>query len=171
MGLRGPKPRVAAAAIPSAPLLAPSWLPATASAIWADVEPRLRVSGLLRPEHSELLAAWCQTAAELRMLAVGIDRDGITAIGPQGNCQSAAHATAARLRALLLVLGKAVGLDPSSASRLAGATPSAPPVNDVEAFMAKRRERQTSPAARAANRSVVKLLEAASERAGPHPQG
>jgi P27 family predicted phage terminase small subunit len=120
MGLRGPLPRHSpkAAATTSTPLPPPAWLPPPAVEVWHEVEPRLRLAGRLRHEHGDTLAAWCCTAAELRVLSVVIARDGSTATGPHGTHPSAAHSAAVRLRGTLLTLGKALGLDPASSARL-----------------------------------------------------
>jgi len=120
MGLRGPLPRQSpkSATSISAPLTPPAWLPPPAVEVWGEVEPRLRAAGRLRPEHADALAAWCCTAAELRVLSVLIASEGSTATGPHGTHPSAAHSAAVRLRGALLTLGKALGLDPASSARL-----------------------------------------------------
>jgi len=117
MGLRGPMPqtRVNPPRKPSPPLEPPSWLPAAATRVWVETEPHLRLAGRLRAEHADILAQWCATAAELRHLAVAIDRDGpLTDSGSP----SPAVKLAARLRSVLLLTGRSLGLDPASASRL-----------------------------------------------------
>jgi len=144
MGLRGPLPRAATkiAAPPSDPLPPPPWLPAAVVEVWHEIEPRLRAAGRLRPEHADTLAAWACTAAELRELSVVIARDGSTATGPHGTHPSAAHSAAVRLRATLLSLGKALGLDPASASRLGDAGgPADDPADAVRAYAASRDRR------------------------------
>jgi P27 family predicted phage terminase small subunit len=143
MGMRGPLPRSATTAAttapPSAPLAAPSWLPDGPREIWGEVEPRLRAAGRLRPEYADALAAWCCTAAELRLLSVVIARDGSTATGPHGTHPSAAHSAATRLRGTLLQLGKALGLDPASSARLEAAGGlDDDPFDEVAAYAARR---------------------------------
>ena len=125
MGSRGPLPRVKPArpSTPCPPMPPPSWLPPAAAAIWAEVEPRLRDAGRLRPEHEELLAAWVCTAAELRELSATIAAVGSVATGPHGRHPSPEHSAAQRARATLLAIGKVMGLDPISAGRLDDAQP------------------------------------------------
>jgi len=151
MGMRGPLPRGSTKPAPPAsdPLASPPWLPAPAVEVWHEVEPRLRAAGRLRPEHGDALAAWCCTAAELRVLSASIARDGSTATGPHGTHPSAAHSAAVRLRATLLSLGKALTLDPTSAARLeAAGGPADDPADAVRAYAAKRdRPRQSDDAA------------------------
>jgi P27 family predicted phage terminase small subunit len=126
-------------ATPSAPLPPPRWLPADAAAIWGEVEPRLRAAGRLRAEHSDALANWCATAAELRALAAVIARDGSTATGPHGRHPSPEHSAAMRARSVLLSLGRALGLDPASAARLeAGRPPADDPGDEVAAYARSR---------------------------------
>jgi len=142
MGLRGPLPqtRVNPPRKPSPPLEPPSWLPAAATRVWAETEPHLRLAGRLRPEHGDSLASWCQTAAELRHLAVVIDRDGpLTDSGSP----SPAVKLAARLRSVLLLTGRSLGLDPASATRLDRAPINAEEDADdpFEAFLAERGDR------------------------------
>ena len=141
MGLRGPLPRRSPkpAAPMSKPLPPPPWLPAAAAEAWREIEPALRAAGRLRPEHADTFAAWACTAAELRKLSVVIARDGSTATGPHGTHPSAAHSAAVRLRTTLLALGKALGLDPASASRLGDAGgPADDPAEAVRAYAASR---------------------------------
>jgi len=141
MGLRGPLPRrrTKPAATSANPLPAPAWLPAAAAAVWDETEPRLRTAGRLQPEHADILGNWCATAAELRALAPVLAREGSTATGPHGTHPSAAHSAAVRLRGTLLVIGKALGLDPASSARLEAL---GAPVGDADdllaAFVAKR---------------------------------
>lgn len=120
MGLRGPLPRrrTKHVASPPKPLEPPTWLPADAVEVWGEVEPPLRAVGRLRAEHRDILANWCATSAELRALAPILAQDGSVATGPHGTHPSAAHSAAARLRITLLTLGKALGLDPASSTRL-----------------------------------------------------
>lgn len=143
MGLRGPLPRQTPkpATSISAPLPPPEWLPPPAVEVWGEVEPRLRVAGRLRPEHADALAAWCCTAAELRVLSAVIARDGSTATGPHGTHPSAAHSAAVRLRTSLLALGKALGLDPASSARLEAAGGPADDGHDAIREYAAKRDR------------------------------
>ncbi len=141
MGLRGPLPRSfrAAHTPPADPIPPPTWLPIEAKRVWLEVEPRLRASGRLRPEHADTLGQWATCAAELRELAAVIEADGSTARGPHGTTPSAAHTATCRLRAILLALGKSLGLDPMSAARLdAIAPPPSADIDELEAFEAKR---------------------------------
>ena len=141
MGLRGPLPRQSPkpAASISTPLPPPGWLPPPAVDVWGEVEPRLRDAGRLRHEYADALAAWCCTAAELRVLSVVIARDGSTATGPHGTHPSAAHSAAVRLRTKLLTLGKALGLDPASSARLeAVGGPADDALDAVREYAAKR---------------------------------
>ena len=117
MGSRGPLPRAAInlPPQPSDPLSPPVWLPPQAARVWLEVEPRLRQAGRLRPEHADGLAQFCCTSAELRALAVTIANEGV--VTPDGSPTGAAK-HAARLRVVLLTQGKALGCDPSSATRL-----------------------------------------------------
>ena len=151
MGLRGPLPRRSPkpAAPMSRPLPPPPWLPAAAVEVWREIEPALRAAGRLRPEHGDTFAAWVCTAAELRELSVVIARDGSAATGPHGTHPSAAHSAAVRLRGTLLQLGKGLGLDPASASRLGDAGgPGDDPAEAVRAYAASRdRPRQADEAA------------------------
>jgi P27 family predicted phage terminase small subunit len=140
MGQRGPMPqtRVLPPRKPSPPLEPPSWLPAAATRVWRETEPHLRQAGRLRPEHADSLAQWCATAAELRHLAVAIDRDGPLT---ENGSPSPAVKLAARLRSVMLLTGRSLGLDPASAARL-----DRPPVNaendpeqdEFEAFLNQR---------------------------------
>lgn len=120
MGIRGPLPRHATAqpAAPTNPLPPPEWLPPAARDVWMETEPRLRASGRLLAEHSEVFGQWCAAAAELRGLVRRVEAEGSVATGPHGATPSAAHTAASRLRTNLLTLGKALGLDPLSAARL-----------------------------------------------------
>jgi P27 family predicted phage terminase small subunit len=124
MGSRGPVPR-SAASLPAStePLLPPPWLPARAAAIFAEVEPRLRAGGRLRPEHAELLGQWACTAAELRRLAAEIDQEPMTRDGPHGPVPTAAVTAADRLRGRLAALGARLGLDPAASARIGVALP------------------------------------------------
>jgi P27 family predicted phage terminase small subunit len=125
----------------------PSWLPAEAKRVWLEVEPPLRAAGRLRPEHADTLGQWCSCAAELRELAVVIEADGSTSRGPHGTTPSAAHTAACRLRATMLALGKSLGLDPLSASRLdALAPPASAEADELEKFAAKRNRSSAEPA-------------------------
>ena len=145
MGLRGPLPRQSSklAASISEPLLPPPWLPPPAVEVWQEVEPRLRAACRLRAEHADTLAAWCCTAAELRVLSVVIARDGSTATGPHGIHPSAAHSAAVRLRTAMLAIGKALALDPASASRLGDAgAPGNDPADAVREYAASRDRRR-----------------------------
>lgn len=145
MGLRGPLPRRSPkpAAPKSRPLPPPPWLPAAAAEVWREIEPALRAAGRLRPEHGDAFAAWACTAAELRELSAVIARDGSTATGPHGTHPSAAHSAAVRLRATLLSLGKALGLDPASSARLeAAGGPADDPAEAVRAYAAKRDQKR-----------------------------
>lgn len=163
MGLRGPLPRAATkpAASPSQPLAAPAWLPADAVEVWVEVEPRLRAAGRLRPEHADTLAAWCATAAELRILTVVIARDGSTATGPHGRHPSPEHSAAVRLRGTLLALGKALGLDPASSARLEAAGGSSDdPADEVAEYAARRnRPRQDDAPAESSGDSGRSVLD------------
>ena len=120
MGLRGPLPRrlTIPATSHAEPLPPPAWLPADAVEVWGEIEPLLRATGRLRPEHADIFGNWCATSAELRTLAPVLALKGSTATGPHGTHPSAAHSAAVRLRGTLLTLGKALGLDPSSSARL-----------------------------------------------------
>lgn len=141
MGLRGPLPRRSPKPVASMsqPLPPPPWLPAAAVEVWVEIEPRLRAAGRLRPEHGDTFAAWACTAAELRELSVVIARDGSIATGPHGTHPSAAHSAAVRLRATLLSVGKALGLDPASSARLDDARgPADDPADVVRAYAASR---------------------------------
>ena len=109
--------------------------------MWLEVEPPLRAAGRLRPEHADTLGQWCSCAAELRELVVLIEADGSTSRGPHGTTPSAAHTAACRLRATMLALGKALGLDPLSAARLdALSPPASSEVDELEAFAAERNQ-------------------------------
>lgn len=141
MGLRGPLPRrsLTEPAKPAEPMLPPGWLPVQAKRVWLEVEPRLRSAGRLRPEHADTLGQWCSCAAELRELSAVIEAEGSTSRGPHGTTPSAAHTAACRLRATMLSLGKALGLDPLSDARLSALVPAASgEVDELEAFVAKR---------------------------------
>jgi P27 family predicted phage terminase small subunit len=144
MGLRGPLPRQSPkpSASIATPLPPPAWLPPPAVEVWAEVEPRLRAAGRLRPEHGDTFAAWACTAAELRALSAVIARDGSTATGPHGTHPSAAHSAAARLRGTLLAIGKALGLDPASATRLDAAGGPADDGHDAIREYAAKRDRR-----------------------------
>ena len=149
MGLRGPLPRSfrSAPRAPAEPLLPPSWMPTEAQRVWLEVEPRLRETGRLRPEHADTLGQWCSCAAELRALASVIEAEGSTSRGPHGTTPSAAHAAACRLRATMLALGKSLGLDPLSAARLDALAPAASAeLDELEAFAAKRNRPSGDPA-------------------------
>jgi len=143
MGMRGPLPRQSPkpAASTVTPLPAPSWLPQPSVEVWSEIEPRLRAAGRLRYEHADMLAAWCCTAAELRVLSVLIARDGSTATGPHGTHPSAAHSAAVRLRGTLLALGKALGLDPASSARMEAAGGLADDGHDAVREYAAKRDR------------------------------
>ena len=144
MGLRGPMPqtRVLPPRKPSPPLEPPSWLPAAATRVWRETEPHLRLAGRLRPEHADSLASWCQTAAELRHLAQVVDRDGpLTDSGSP----SPAVKLAARLRGVLLLTGRSLGLDAASAARLDRAPINAeadPEMDEFERFIHSRGDRE-----------------------------
>ena len=141
MGLRGPLPlrSLTAPATPADPMSPPDWLPVEAKRVWLEVEPRLRAAGCLRPEHADTLGQWCSCAAELRELSAVIEAEGSTSRGPHGTTPSAAHTAACRLRATMLALGKALGLDPLSAARLSAILPPASgEVDELEAFIAER---------------------------------
>jgi phage terminase small subunit len=86
--------------------------------VWHEVAEPLRESGRLRPEHAETLAQWCVTVVELRAVTLKIAADGSISVGRLGAMPTAAHRAAVKLRATMLALGKAVGLDPASAARL-----------------------------------------------------
>lgn len=143
MGLRGPLPRSSQAAPPrqAEPMSPPSWLPAEAKRVWLEVEPRLRASGRLRPEHADTLGQWAACVAELRELVAVIEAEGSTCRGPHGTTPSAAHTAACRLRATMLALGKSLGLDPLSAARLDALAPPASAEPDALAEFAARRNR------------------------------
>lgn len=141
MGTRGPLPRAAInqPPPPSEPLEPPSWLPPQATRVWLEMEPSLRQAGRLRPEHVDALAQYTATAAELRALAVTIANEGVVTLdgSPTG---AAKHA--ARLRLVLLTLGKSLGCDPSSACRLEQMpSPHAEEDDPLLAFARKRSDR------------------------------
>ena len=143
MGMRGPIARSATTAAPpakpAAPLPAPRWLPPAAAAVWAEVEPQLRAAGRLRPEHSDTLANYCCTAAELRALSAEIAENGSVYEGPHGRCPSAEHSCVTRLRGTLLALAKSLGMTADSAARMeAGKAPSDDPSRGVAAYAAAR---------------------------------
>lgn len=141
MGSRGPLPRAAISQPPppSEPLEPPAWLPPQATRVWLEVEPSLRQAGRLRPEHVDALSQYCCTAAELRALAVTIANEGV--VTPDGSPAGAAK-HAARLRLVLLTLGKALGCDPSSATRLDQMpSPHAEEDDPLAAFARKRSDR------------------------------
>ena len=138
MGLRGPLSRSAIAAPPppSPPLPPPEWLPARVRAVWDEIEPSLRLAGRLRPEHTDCLAQYCASVAELRALTVAIATEGLTT--DNGSiAQVAKHA--ARLRGVLILQGRSLGLDPTSAAKLdAAPTPESAETDPIESFVRKR---------------------------------
>lgn len=138
MGLRGPLSRSAIAAPPppSPPLPPPEWLPTRVRAVWDEVEPSLRLAGRLRPEHADCLAAYCATAAELRAATVMIATEGL--LTDTGSvAQIAKHA--ARLRGVMILQGRSLGIDPTSATKLdAAPSPESAEVDELEAFVRSR---------------------------------
>jgi len=139
MGSRGPLPQgsINPPPTPSAPLDAPQWLPPRAAAVWEEVEPALRQGGRLRREHSDLLSQWCSCAAELRALANRIADEG--PLDANGQPTGAAK-LACRLRTTLLNLGKTLGLDVASSTRLEQMPPPPGPAAEdpFEAFINSR---------------------------------
>lgn len=123
MGKRGPLPRILVPSPAGAgkgagagePVEPPPGLVGDALDVWHRTEPLIR--GRLRPEHATTLGEWCRTAAELVRLDRQISETGLTTEGPHGPVVSPAANLAAKLRGTLLALGKALGLDPSSAIR------------------------------------------------------
>ena len=138
MGLRGPLSRssIATPPPPSPPLPPPSWLPPRVRAVWDEIEPSLRLAGRLRPEHSDCLAQYCGTVAELRALTVAIASEGLTTA--TGSIAQIAKHTA-RLRGVLILQGRSLGLDPTSAAKLdAAPSPESAEVDELEAFVRSR---------------------------------
>jgi hypothetical protein len=109
----------------------------------------------------------------LRVLSVVIARDGSTATGPHGTHPSAAHSAAVRLRTALLTIGKVLGLDPASASRLGDAgAPADDPADAVREYAASRDRRRPAgeaapPAAAAAEDGPLSVLDYMKRHCGP----
>lgn len=143
MGSRGPLPQGSITPAPPAspPLDAPAWLPPRAAAVWEEVEPQLRQGGRLRREHSDLLSQWCSCAAELRALANRIADEG--PLDANGQPTGAAK-LACRLRTTMLNLGKVLGLDVASSTRLEQMPPPPGPAAEdpFEVFINSRGDRR-----------------------------
>lgn len=138
MGLRGPLSRssIAVPPPPSPTLPPPSWLPPRVRTVWEEIEPSLRLAGRLRPEHADCLAQYCGTVAELRALTVAIASEGLTT-DTGSIAQVAKHA--ARLRGVMILQGRSLGLDPTSAAKLdAAPSPDTGEFDPLKEFARKR---------------------------------
>lgn len=113
MGSRGPLPRSVTASMPvgSAPPPPPRWLPDGPSEVWRELAAPLHNAGRLWPGNSDLFAAFCQTAFELRRLAGEIDGASLTDRSGHGPVCSGSLAAALKLRGVLAVLATKLGLD------------------------------------------------------------
>ena len=113
MGSRGPIPRSATASMPVGPAVPPPprWLPDGPSEVWRELAAPLHNAGRLWPGNHELLAAYCQTAFELRRLAGEIDGASLTDRSGHGPVVSGSVAAALKLRAVLATLATKLGLD------------------------------------------------------------
>jgi len=89
----------------------PRWLPDGPSEVWRELAPALHSAARLWPGNHELLAAYCQTAFELRRLAGEIDGASLTDRSGHGPVVSGSVAAALKLRAVLATLATKLGLD------------------------------------------------------------
>jgi hypothetical protein len=86
-------------------------LPDGPSEVWRELAAPLHNAGRLWPGNHELLAAYCQTAFELRRLAGEIDGASLTDRSGHGPVVSGSVAAALKLRAVLATLATKLGLD------------------------------------------------------------
>jgi len=174
MGTRGPLPRpklAARPAAPAAPMTAPPWLPADASAVWAALAPGLQENGRLTGATAELFAQYCAVVAELRSLTRVIAVEGPIVDGLHGRVISAATVAAGKSRSTLVALSRSLGLDTPGAARLDAARPAAEVENAVAKFVAERSRKKTGPEARAARRRTAELFARMARPGDIYPAG